>query len=280
MAWGWVHFQEIYIFGWTVPLNCFGQHVIKLRILQSNSIWSKVRILICIICICKFWVLLRGLEGNSIFLGLRRACESARRDRKHSINMFCSRRTGNRCMWQQLSFTYPGQQSLTFGHVVDELEGAWVAVDSAVHVSVQVQKSHPLLLTAVRCFHLWAVVNPWDRGKQKWLCAIDLNSLCHSLISSEILLVVHFIVPHDTHSAFNKSHCYLGNLTIGWIKKACFQILSSVNLIQEICISLTMSSDLQLADTVQKLLVEMRRKNLSWNQQTQALTKYIWKVAK
>lgn len=52
--------------------------------------------------------------------------------------------------------TYPGQQSLPLGHMVDEFQGPGRAVDAAVHIPVKVQQSHFLFFAAVRWLHLWA----------------------------------------------------------------------------------------------------------------------------
>lgn len=60
------------------------------------------------------------------------------------------------CNSIQQRATYPGEQSFPLGNMVNELEGSGGAVDATVHVTIEVQQSHLLLLTAVRCLHLWA----------------------------------------------------------------------------------------------------------------------------
>ena len=64
--------------------------------------------------------------------------------------------------------TYPGQQGLPLGYMVDEFEGPGGAVDAAVHVTVEVQQSHLLLIAAVWSFHLWAAGEHPTRGRKNY----------------------------------------------------------------------------------------------------------------
>lgn len=73
--------------------------------------------------------------------------------------------------------TYPGEQSFPLSHVVDELEGPWGAVHAAVHVTVEVQQSHLLLLAAIRRLYLRAAhTHTGDRWGEHGQASWDLAS--------------------------------------------------------------------------------------------------------